>query len=148
MTFAFYLVDEKTMPPESAAGSPSAAPEAIIAKIREEGGPWAEIRGNVDEFADAFITLDGFVEGEGLLPNLAFAGSPHLMLTGAPGRWRLGYFEASLAPSLDGAFRLLSDEIGAAFAEKSETTVDTLEAFTSALSEANQRGLAVAILHE
>ena len=147
MTFTFYVVDERLMPPESALGTPQATPEAIVAAVRERGGRWSVVTAGVEHFADAFETLDRFIGNEGFLPALAFQGSPHHLLVEYPGDWNLGYFEASLAHHLSGAFRLQSAEIEEVFADKAEPVEAVYEGFLSALEEADERGFAVAILH-
>ena len=147
MTYTFYIVDESQMPSEDATGTPAATPEAITALIRETGGMWAAVDADVDEYLALWETLDRFIGNEGFLQEIAFGGSPHLLLTGYPGRWRLGYFEASLCQHLLGAFRLQSAEIEEAMKGSSEATKNLYAAFFSALEDANDRNFAVAILH-
>jgi hypothetical protein len=69
------------------------------------------------------------------------------MLVGYPGKWRLGYFEASLVPALAGAFRLQSSELEQVMEPKGDTTEGIFDAFIDALDDANERNLAVAIIH-
>lgn len=147
MKFTFYLVDQKQMPPESAARTAAATPEAITALIRSLGGRWSTVYAEIDEFADAFETLDRFTGGNGLLPDLAFRGSPNFLLVGYPGKWRLGYVEASLVPALAGAFRLQSSEVEQLMGPKGDTTDGLYNAFVGALDDANERNLDVAIIH-
>jgi hypothetical protein len=148
MTFTFYVVDEARMPPESARRSPAATPPAVVQSIRDEGGRWGSVHVWIDDFAEAFQRLDGYVGGKGLLPELAFSGSPHLILTGTPGAWRLGYFEASLVTHLYGAFRLQSLRIDEEMARVRAGVEEVYQAFLSALEEADERGFAVAIVHD
>lgn len=144
MNYTMYAIDEAAMPAE---GDPSATPEGFVAAIRARGGRWASVKADPEAFADAFATLDDFVAGGGFLVDLAARGSPKHLLVGFPGDWRLGYFEASLVPHLDGAFRLLSDEIAAALESRGEATRAVARAFLSALEDAAPRRFAVAVIH-
>ncbi len=146
MTFTFYVVDERQMPPESA-GDALVTPEAMVVAIRTRGGRWSVVKASVDRFADAFEALDRFIGNKGFLSELAFHGSPDHLLAGHPGAWTLGYFEASLVHHLCGAFRLQSAEMEEALRDKPEPVQSIYEGFLSALEEADERGFAVAILH-
>jgi hypothetical protein len=92
--------------------------------------------------------LEGFANAPDFLRDLAFAGSPHLLLMEYPGPWRLGYFEASLVPHLHAVINHFADEIDAAVAARGAASEHLFAAFRSALEEASSRGFAVAILHE
>lgn len=144
MTYTFYVVDESAMPRE---GEPAATPEGVAMAIAERGGRWSFVKADPRSFNDAFEVLDRFVDGGGFLTQLASRGSPHLALADDFGEWRLGYFEASLTPHLDGAFRLLSDEIDAVLETMDEGAVNVVNVFRSALEDAAGRGFAVAVLH-
>ena len=143
MTFTFYIVDESQLPTDD---YPISTLQSVVTAIREHGGRWSVVDSDIESFADAFKTLDGFVNGR-ILPQLAFSGSPNLILTSDPGSWRLGYFETSLVPHLDGAFRQLSTEINDAMQPKNDMTLHVFQSFLSSLEAASERDYAVAILH-
>jgi len=147
MRFTVFVVDESLLPGESAQGSPAATPAAIFEAIRKNGGRWASVSAKVDQFADAFQSLDRFIGGKGFFPQLAFYGSPHMLLAGDPSEPILGYFEASLVPHLHGVFSQLATDVEKVVASKDEATEAVQRAVLSALEEAAERGYAVAILH-
>ena len=148
MTFTLYLVDESLMPSEDAEGTPAATPAAIIAAVLERGGRWSTIRTDVDQFADAIQTLDAFAGGRGFLSDLAFAGSPHYLLAGYPGQWRLGYFPASLVHHLHGAFQLQAPEMDEVLHEKPDVIRRACRTLLLALADASERGFALAVAHD
>jgi hypothetical protein len=148
MRGTFYVVDEATLPPAFAEGSEAATPAAIIAAIRRHGGRWGQAESSIDEFAAVFETLEGFTGTPDFLRDLAFAGSPHLLLTEHPGPWRLGYFETSLVPHLHAVFNQLDAEIEPAISALGPNCAAVFAAFRSAIEEASSRGFAVAIVHE
>jgi len=146
--FTFYVVNEAALPPAATRGTAAATPEAVIAAIRERGGRWTQVGLGVDAFAKVFETIERFTGTSNLLPNLAFTGSPQLLLTARPGTWRLGYFEASLVPHLHAVLQHFGSTIDAAMEPLGDDAEAAFAAFRSALAEAAARGFAVAILHE
>ena len=148
MRFVFYVVDEADMPPASAEGTPAATPAFISAAIRDHGGRWGEVDVPIDDFAAMFETLDRIMGTTDFMPELAFSGSPHLLLSSSPGFWRLGYFERSLVQHLMPVFNMSGEDIEAALSPHGAAALDVFAAFRSAVEEAASRDLAVAVLHE
>lgn len=147
MSFVYYTVDERLLPWGEGAEDESVTPETVIAAVERTGGEFATVAGRSEELAAAFEALDEFAGGEGLLPEMAYSGSPGLVLTGRPGHWRLGYFEASLVEHLHGAFRLQREDVEEALGGLPEAARGLGQAFLEALDDAKSRGLAVAIVH-
>ena len=147
MNYTFYVVDETKMPPASARGTALASPAALRTAVEKHGGRWSSVDADVQSFAGTFSTVDELIGSESYLANLAFTGSPGMLLAGYGGSWRMGYFDASLVHHLYGALSGLATEIEAAISEKPEGAEDVYRAFASALEEAGERGFGVAILH-
>lgn len=147
MKFTVYVVDESLLPGENDQGTPAASASAIYSAIRKQGGHWSQVSANVDQFEDAFKSLDAFLGGDGFLVQIAFRGSPGLLLIDDPQETLLGYFEKSLVPHLYGVFYELSEDVEKVLNQKDDATEAVLHAFLSALEEAQTRGFAVAILH-
>jgi hypothetical protein len=147
MKFTVYVVDESLLPGEKDAGTPAASPHAIYAAIRKHGGLWSRVSPSVDQFEDAFKSLDPLIGDEGFLLQLAFRGSPGLLLIDDPEESLLGYFEKSLVPHLHGVFSELAEDVEKIMDAKDAPIEDVQYAFISALEEATSRGFAVAILH-
>lgn len=111
------------------------------------GGAWGRATTTPAELAAVFELLDRRIGSEDFLADMAFVGSPGLVLTGYPGAWRLGWFEASLVSHLEPAIDAMEDEIAADIGAAGPTAGAVLEQFRDALEEARARGFAVAILH-
>ena len=143
----FYIVDEAKLPSAAAEGTAAGTPGAIIADIRRHGVLWREEPAEIEEFLATFKALDPFTGGGDFIVDLAFAGSPHLLLAKQPGPWRLGYFEESLVPHLNAVFEQLDGEIGKAIASVGPVATNLYQSLRSAFEEAASRKAAVAILH-
>jgi hypothetical protein len=143
MNVSFYVVDEALLPEFAE----DAEPALVIAAIAEHGGAWCEVATTPRDFGAAFGVLDRLIEGEDFLTDMAFTGSPGLVLTGHPGRWRLGWFEASLVAHLQPIIDASEDELAGEIDRAAPTARAVFDGFRDALEEARPRGLAVAILH-
>jgi hypothetical protein len=143
MNVTIYVVDEAALPDFGK----SAEPAAVIAAIAAHGGAWAQVATTPEDIAATFTLLDRLVDDGDFLTAMAFAGSPGLVLTGHPGRWRLGYFEASLVAHLEPVIDAFEEKIVSEINAAGPTARALFVGFHDALEEARLRGLAVAILH-
>lgn len=147
MRVIFYVVDESALSESRMQDAAVAGPQAVVDVIVAHAGPWGEVAVEPEDYAAVFHLLDRAVASGDFLVELAFAGSPYLVLTGHPGQWRLGYFEASLIQNLQPALNALAGSI-----------VDDIEALPAnartvylrmrqAMDDAFLRNAAVAIIH-
>ncbi len=148
MNFGFLVVDEAALDRvalQAAALRQDAA--AVVSAVRAQGGPWGSVDLDPESYAAAFRALGRQVGQEDLLADLAFAGSPFLVLTGLPGPWRLGYFEARLVRHLQPVLNNRREALEAELAEAGARAEDVGDRFLQALDEAFLRQRAVAIVH-
>ncbi len=147
MRYEFYIVDESGLVPALLQQAVAQGPEAVLACVRAHGGCWGEARASAADFAQVFSKLDDLTGGQPFLIDLAFAGSPSLVLTGLPGSWQLGYFEASLVQHLQPVFKRWNSRIENAVASISDGAEAVYMRFSQTLDEAFVREGAVAIFH-
>lgn len=147
MNAEFYIIDDALFPEKDLSWADPPDPDAIALRIRSGGAPWGATRTSIEAFADTFEILEPHAKAPDFLRNMAFAGSPRLVLTEVPGPWRMGYFEASLSTALLGVIDEGFDKIAEEMAQKGEGATAVFDAFHLTLQEANARGRAVAILH-
>jgi hypothetical protein len=147
MNAEFYVVDDALFPEDDFSWANPLDPAAIATQIRDGGARWASVNTSIEAFVDAFEILEIHAQAPDYLRDMAFAGSPRLMLTEVPGPWRMGYFEASLASAVLGVIEEKHDEIADETAAKGDEVSDVFNAFHLALQEAHRRHCAVAILY-
>lgn len=143
MIAAFYVVDETALPPFPQ----DVPPEAVISAIRAVGGQWRVVDTRPQEIAAVFVTLDHMLRQQDYLVDMAFAGSPGLVLAGAAGNWRLGWFDAALVAHLAPVVDAVGDKMAASIEVAAPTAGAVFDGFRDALLEARSRGFAVAILY-
>jgi hypothetical protein len=144
MTLTFYLCDESEL---LAALSTDATPQTVITEIRRHGSRWMSAEASLTQLERAFEILDEFARSGDFLRQIAFAGSPNYMLSSQPGDWRLGYFEASLAASLNGAYHLQSQKLEEVIDQELDGVQSVVNAFLATLEQAAFEDRSVAMLH-
>jgi hypothetical protein len=147
MDVEFFVVDESMLTEASMLIAAQEGPDTVIQSIVDNGGPWGYVRIDPEEFASIFRILDRITGTEDFLVDLAFAGSPHLVLTGKIGPWRLGYFEASLVQHLQPVFNLSAQSIEQEMRGLSENANELYTRLRQSLDDAFLRHFAVAIIH-
>lgn len=147
MIASFYIVDEADFPASDPSWQTQPDPVHIIDRIRAKGGAWGDATVTIDQYLAVFELLETLGQAPDFFRNLAIAGSPGLVLSTAPGPWRLGYFEASLVPAIAGILRGQPDEVEAGSDALDEDADALFTAFQDALFEAEERGFALAIVH-
>jgi hypothetical protein len=147
MRVAFYVVNENALGEQGARAAASAGPQAVVDALLRHAGPWGEVDVAPDDYAAVFRALDEAAGSTDFLIDLAFAGSPWLVLTGHPGPWRLGYFEASLVQHLQPVFNARADSIVARIATLPGNAGVVYLRLRQSLDDAFLRHAAVAIVH-
>ena len=145
MRVSFYVTDESALTEAAMQAAAAQGPQA--AAIVRHGGPWGDVDVEPEDFAAVFHVLDRAMDMGDFLADLAFAGSPHLVLTGRPGPWRLGYFEASLVQHLQPVLNALDEDIAGRIAALPGTAGTVYLRLRQALDDAFLRNAAVAIIH-
>lgn len=147
MRVSFFVADEGPLTEERMLKAAAQGPAAVVSAIVHNAGPWGEVDVAPEDYAAVFSVLDQALEMGDFLVDLAFAGSPHLVLTGHPGPWRLGYFEASLVEHLQPVFNVLADSIGERIAALPDSAATVYLRLRQAMGDAYLRNGAVAIIH-
>jgi hypothetical protein len=147
MRVSFYVTDESALTEAAMQEAAAQGPQAVAAAIVRHGGPWGEVDVEPEDFAAVFHVLDSAMDMGDFLADLAFAGSPHLVLTGSPGPWRLGYFEASLVRHLQPVLNALDEDIAARIAALPGNAGTVYLRLRQAMDDAFLRNAAVAIIH-
>lgn len=148
MKISFWVVDESALGEDRMQLAAQQGPDAVVQAIVANAGPWGGLAIDPDTFAQLFQILDEVTETPDFLVDLAFAGSPHLVLTGHPGPWRLGYFEASLVQHLQPVFNLEAERIEPKVEALGPVAREAWLRLRQSLDEAFVEGRAVAIVHE
>jgi len=147
MRAGFFVTDERALTEAGMKEAAAQGPRAVTAAIALHSGPWGEVEVEPQDFAAVFHGLDTAMETGDFLADLAFAGSPWLVLSGHPGPWRLGYFEASLVQHLQPVLNALDEEIGAHVAALPGNAGAVYLRLRQAMDDAFLRNAAVAIIH-
>jgi hypothetical protein len=147
MRVSFFVADEGALTEESMLQAAAQGPHAVASAIARHAGPWGEVEVTPEDYAAVFRVLDEALKTGDFLVDLAFAGSPHLVLTGHPGPWRLGYFEASLVQHLQPVFNALADSIGERVAALPGNAGTVYLRLCQSMADAFLRNGAVAIIH-
>jgi hypothetical protein len=147
MRVSFFVTDESALTEAGMLEAAAQGPQAVVAAIVRHGGPWGEVDVEPDDFAAVFHVLDSAMEMGDFLVDLAFAGSPYLVLTGRPGPWRLGYFEASLVQHLQPVLNALDEGIAGHIAALPGNAGTVYLRLRQAMDDAFVRNAAVAIIH-
>lgn len=147
MHVIFYVVDESALSVARMQDAAVAGPQAVIDAIIEHARAGSEMAVEPEDYATVFHLLDRTVASGDFLVDLAFAGSPYLVLTGHPGRWRLGYFEASLIQHLQPALNALADSIADDIEALPASARSVYLFMRQAIDEAFLSNAAVAIIH-
>lgn len=147
MRLAFYVVDEHALGEEPARAALAGGPRAVVEAIVRHAGPCKEAGVKPEDFAAVFNVLDRALCSNNFLADLAFAGSPQLVLTGHPGSWRLGYFEASLVQHLQPVFNALDDRLDADVAALPDAAKTVYQCLRQCTDDAFLKHAAVAIVH-
>jgi hypothetical protein len=147
MRVSFFVADESVLTEAAMQQAAAVGPQAVAAAIVRHAGPWGEVDVEPEDFAGVFHVLDSAMATGDFLADLAFAGSPHLVLTGHPGPWRLGYFDASLVQHLQPVLNALADGIGERIAALPGSAGTVYLRLRQAMDDAFLRHAAVAIIH-
>lgn len=147
MRVHFFVVDETALPEASMRQAAELGPQAVVDAMLACAGPWGEANVSPDDYADVFRVLGAAVGAEDFLLDMAFAGSPYLVLAGHPGPWRLGYLEASLVQHLQPVLNALAESLAAQIARLPPDANTVYLRLRQALDDAFMRHGAVAIVH-
>jgi len=147
MVVSFWVVDESLLTLEVMQAAALVDPQEVMRLTVEQGGPWGEVELDFEGFTQVFEMLGRTARCGDFLENLALQGSPHLVLTGHPGDWSMGYFEASLVQHLQPIFNHFRDELAAEVATFDDPAQLLYTRFRQSLDEAFMRQCAVAIEH-
>lgn len=126
----------------------SGGPAAVQALLRSQGALWGTVAASPAQLLQLFELLDQFLGSAPLLADLAFSGSPQLVLAGAPGNWRLGYWEGELVQHLQPVFNSLGADLAPSVAALGEAAEQLYFRWRQALDQAFVQGGGVALLHD